>query len=246
VNNAAPPAATGAAAATPLAGRVVDLGHALAATDPTWSGTPVYSWKAVASFAKDGYFAGTFSTEEHFGTHVDAPAHFAAGGLTVDLIPPDRLIRPGVVIDIRRQVLTSEDYRLTLADVTAFESAHGPIPAGAFVCVATGWDSRWPDAARYMNVRGGVKHFPGLSVEAAKYLASERKVAAIGIDTGSIDYGLSEKFEAHQATMAAGLYHVESMTGLTSLPATGFTVVTAPIKIAGGSGGPARVFAILP
>ena len=248
-NNAAPPAATGAAApaaAASLAGRVVDLGHALAATDPTWSGTPVYSWKEVASIAKDGYFAGTFSTEEHFGTHVDAPAHFAAGGLTVDLIPPDRLIRPGVMIDIHHQVLTSEDYRLTLADVTAFEAAYGPIPKGAFVCVATGWDSRWPDATHYMNVRDGAKHFPGLSVEAATYLATGRRVAAIGIDTGSIDYGHSEKFEAHQVTLAAGLYHVENMTGLTSLPATGFTVVTAPIKIAGGSGGPARVFAILP
>ena len=119
VNNAAPPAATGAAAAAPLAGRVIDLGHALAATDPTWSGTPVYNWKAVASFAKDGYFAGTFSTEEHFGTHVDAPAHFAAGGLTVDLIPPDRLIRPGVMIDIHQEVLTSDDYRLIVDPCTA-------------------------------------------------------------------------------------------------------------------------------
>lgn len=225
--------------------RVVDLGHALADTDPTWSGERVFSHSVVATFAKDGYAAGQFSTEEHFGTHVDAPAHFAATGLTVDRLPVDRLVRPGVTISVATQVGGNDDYRLTLADVQAFESAHGPIPEGAVVLVATGWDTRWPDASRYMNVRDGVKHFPGLSVDAARYLARDRKVAGIGIDTASIDYGPSQTFEAHQTTMPLGTYHIENAANLTTLPATGFTVVVAPIKIKDGSGGPARVFALL-
>jgi kynurenine formamidase len=225
--------------------RVIDLGHALAETDPSWSGERVFTHTTVATFAKDGYLAGQFSTEEHFGTHLDAPAHFAADGLTVDRIPAERLVRPAVCINVEPLVQANEDYRLTLADVQAFERDHGAIAAGAMVLVATGWDRRWPDAARYMNVRGGVKHFPGVSVEAAAYLARDRQVAGIGIDTPSIDYGPSEQFEAHHTTMPAGVYHVENAANLTSLPPAGFTVVVAPIKIKDGSGGPARVFALM-
>jgi kynurenine formamidase len=240
VVSACAPATT---SATP--GRVVDLGHALSMTDPSWTGERVFSWEPAASIDKDGYFAGKFSSEEHFGTHVDAPAHFAAGGMTVDQIPADRLVRPGKCINVAKAVAGNEDYRVSVADVEAFEREHGRIADGDAVLIATGWDSRWPDQAKYMNVRDNVKHFPGLSVEAASLLAKERHVAAILIDTGSIDYGPSEKFEAHHTTMPAGLYHVENAANLTSLPAAGFTVVVAPIKLKGGSGGPTRVFALL-
>jgi len=225
--------------------RVIDLGHALAASDPSWDGTPAFSRTVEETFATSGYTAGRFASEEHFGTHVDAPAHFAADGLTIDRLPADRLVRPGVCIDVQSQVRGNEDYRVTIADIDAFEKLHGQIAEGTTVLIATGWDARWPDAARYMNTRNGVKHFPGLSVEAATRLAHDRKVAAIGIDTPSIDYGPSEQFEAHRVTMAAGLYHIENAAGLTSLPATGFTVIVAPIKIKDGSGGPARVFALV-
>ena len=95
-----------------------------------------------------------------------------------------------------------------------------------------------------MNERDGVKHFPGLSVEAAALLARERKVAGIGIDTPSVDYGPSAKFETHHTTMPENVYHVENATNLTRLPPRGFTVVVAPINLVGGSGGPTRVLAI--
>ena len=229
-----------------LAARILDLGHPLASSDPTWDGPPVFAYRTVATFAKDGYQAGQFTTDEHFGTHLDAPAHFAPGGLTVDRIPADRLVRPAVCVDVRAKVAADEDYRVTVADLEAFEQAHGRIAPGTFVLIETGWDTRWPDAARYMNVRAGVRHFPGLSVAAAALLARDRRVAGIGIDTASIDYGPSTKFEAHQTTMPQGVYHVENATGLEALPPSGFTVVVAPIKIRGGTGGPARVFAFLP
>jgi kynurenine formamidase len=226
--------------------RVIDLGHALADTDPTWAGDKVFTRTTVATFAKDGYAAGSFSTEEHFGTHVDAPAHFAADGLTVDRLPVEKLVRPGVCLHIESQVAANEDYRLTVADIQTFERDHGVIPADSIVLVATGWDRRWPDQTKYMNVRAGVRHFPGMSVEATQLLARDRHVAAIGIDTGSIDYGPSEQFEAHKTSMPVGVYHIENVANLGDLPATGFTVVVAPIKIKDGSGGPARVFALLP
>jgi kynurenine formamidase len=225
--------------------RVVDLGHPLSAADPTWSGSLVFTRTTVATFDRDAYSAGAFSTDEHFGTHVDAPAHFAKDGWTVDRIPIDRLVRPAVCIDIRDKIAAAEDYQLSVEDVRDFERRHGSIPEGTLVLVATGWDDRWPSQDRYMNVRGGVKHFPGISPDAARLLAADRHVAGIGIDTASIDYGPSAAFEAHQTTQPHNVYHIENAAQLTSLPATGFTVVVAPANVKDGSGAPARVFALL-
>ena len=213
--------------------RLVDLGHPLRETDPSWDGKPAFDRTGDRS-------NGRFESQEHFGTHLDAPAHFG-GQWTTEQIPVERLMGPGVVINVTGR---PEDYQVTAADVKAFESRHGAIPAGAVVLVATGWDVRWPDRKAYMNERGGTKHFPGLGVEAARYLV-ERKVAGIAIDTPSIDYGPSEKYEAHNTTNAANIYHVENARGLTSLPPRGFTVIVAPINVAGGSGGPTRIFALM-
>jgi kynurenine formamidase len=232
-------------AATQRPSKVLDLGHPLSEADPTWTGDKVFRRTATATFEKDGYALGSFSTDEHFGTHLDAPSHFG-GSWTTDKIPVDRLVRSAVCINIAAKVAAEEDYRLSVEDVRAFESRSGPIAEGALVFVATGWDRRWKEPGRYMNVRNGVKHFPGISVEAAALLARDRKVAGIGIDTPSVDYGPSERFETHRTTMPLNVYHIENAANLTALPATGFTVVIAPVNIVGGSGGPTRVFALIP
>jgi kynurenine formamidase len=225
--------------------RIVDLGHPLAATDPSWESTPAFQRSTVATFDKDGYAAGRICVEEHFGTHLDAPAHFSKTGWTVDQIPVDRLYRPGVCINVAAQAARDGDYRVTLADVKAFEARSGAIPEGSIALIATGWDRFWPDRGRYMNEKDGTKHFPGLSVEAVSYLAKDRRVAGIGIDTPSIDYGPSTAFEAHKVSMPLNVFHIENAAHLTDLPPTGFTVIVAPIDIVGGSGGPTRVYAVM-
>lgn len=218
--------------------RVVDLGHPLSVTDPSWTGQRVFDRKPEKG---DGYVGGTFRSDEHFGTHLDAPAHFG-GAWTVDRIPVDRLVRPGICI---RVTGNPEDYQVTVADVKAFEAKNGPIPEGSIVMIATGWDVRWSDAKKYMNERNGVKHFPGVHPDAAAYLAKDRKVAGIGIDTPSVDYGPSTTFETHSLTMPLNVFHIENAANLMGLPATGFTIVVAPINLVGGSGGPTRIFALL-
>ena len=225
--------------------RIVDLGHSIHASDPSFDGSPGFERKSTATFDKDGYAAGRIAVDEHFGTHVDAPAHFAKGGWTVDQIPVERLNRPGVRIDVRTKAAGNPDYLVTPADIAAFEAAHGSIPEGSIALVATGWDRFWPDRARYMNERAGVKHFPGLSAEAVALLARDRRVAAIGIDTPSIDNGPSTTFEAHKVSMALNVFHIENAAHLTSLPPSGFTVIVAPLAVAGGSGAPTRIFAVL-
>ena len=225
--------------------RVVDLGHPLSASDPSWDGEG-FERTPVGSIEADGAAMGKFAADEHFGTHVDAPSHFVSGGWSVDQIPVDRLVRPAVCLNVETQVEKNEDYRLSLEDVKRFEAKQGLIPEGSLVLVATGWDRRWKAPHRYMNRRDGVLHFPGISVEAASYLAKVRKIVGIGIDTPSVDYGPSQHFETHRTTLPENLYHIENAARLTELPPKGFTVVVAPIYLAGGTGGPARVFALLP
>jgi kynurenine formamidase len=226
--------------------RLVDLGHPITVKDPSWDAKPPYDRTITATAEKQGYNGGRITIDEHYGTHVDAPAHFAPGKWTVDQIPVDRLRRPGVRIDVSKQAAADADHRVTIADLKAFETANGAIPAESIVLIATGWDRFWAEPGRYMNDKGGVKHFPGLTAEASTYLARDRRVAAIGIDTPSIDHGPSTTFEAHHASMALNVYHIENAARLTTLPAKGFEVIVAPINIAGGSGGPARVFAVVP
>jgi kynurenine formamidase len=234
--------ATGAAAPA----HIVDVGHALGADNPPWPGD-VNPFEAIpnASMEKNGYFTRKFSTLEHFGTHLDAPAHFAKGGWTVDQIPVERLYGPAVVLEVREESGRAPDYRLTTEKIAVWEKSHGRIPKGAIVLMRTGWAERWPDVTRYRNTdAAGVMHFPGYSAEAVKVLI-ERGAVGLGIDTLSVDYGASKDFPVHQASHGAGLYHMENLADLSALPESGAHLVVAPIKLEGGSGGPARVFALL-
>ncbi len=198
-----------------------------------------------------GYFyaANSFCTPEHGGTHLDAPIHFGAERWTTEKIPVERLIGPAVVVDVSAQAAADRDYRLTLADLEAWEAQHQAIPRGAMVLLRTGWGKRWPDRESYFGsaAPGDASdlHFPSYGAEAAAWLVHERKVAVLGVDTASIDYGPSRDFPVHQLAAAANVAGLENLAQLERLPAAGAWVAALPIKIAGGSGGPVRVVAFL-
>jgi kynurenine formamidase len=214
---------------------------------PAWPGDEkTFEAQVVATPEKDGYLARSFWMLEHYGTHMDAPAHFPPGKFTLDQIPVAHFFGPAVVIDVREEVGKDPDYRLSTARIEKWEAAHGRIPSGAIVMMRTGWASRWPDQARYRNMdANGVMHFPGFAVESAKLLIA-RGAVGLGVDTLSIDYGASKDFEVHHTDLPAGLYNLENLANLDQLPDAGAFLIAAPIKLEGGSGGPVRVFALLP
>jgi kynurenine formamidase len=214
---------------------------------PAWSvGDRVFEAKTSATVEKDGYFMRSFWVLEHYGTHMDAPAHFPPGKVTLDEIPDTHFFGPAAVIDVRDEVAKDPDYRLTVMRLDKWERDHGQIPKGAIAVLRTGWGARVNDANSYRNMDANkVMHFPGYSVESAKVLI-ERGVVGLGIDTLSVDYGGSKGFDVHHVDLPAGLYNLENLANTDSLPEWGAYMIAAPIKLAGGSGGPVRVFAVLP
>ena len=195
------------------------------------------------------YASCDYSGSEHGGTHMDAPVHFARGMSATADIPLQRLVGPAHVIDVRAACRRDADYLLTPEDIERHEAQHGPIPRGAVVLVRTGWGRYWPSAEAYLgsDERGPdvELHFPGISSEAAE-LFVVRGVDLVGIDTASLDHGPSQGFAAHRVLCAADVPGLENVARLEHLPPTGAIVIALPMKIAGGTGGPVRIVALLP
>jgi kynurenine formamidase len=241
------------AAALPT-GRIVDLTHPFDASTIYW---PTESGFALtpehAGVTEKGYFyaSNAFCAPEHGGTHIDAPRHFWEGGAPVDGIPLEQLIGPAVLVDVTAKVRANRDYQVSVDDFVAWEKINGLIPKGAIVLVRTGFGAVWSDRKQYLGTdeRGpeavAKLHFPGLLPHAAEWLADTRKIHAFGLDTASIDHGPSKDFATHVALFRRGVPGFENIANLERLPAKGFTVIALPMKIAGGSGGPLRIVAII-
>jgi kynurenine formamidase len=227
-------AASGEAGASPGRGRVVDLTHVLSHDFPLWPGSaPVVAVPTSrVGPGNQGFATRWMSFSEHSGTHVDAPAHKIGNGITVDRIAARDLIAPLIVISIADRARADRRARLTERDVEAHESRHGRIPSGALVALHSGWQpsTGGADAA-------------GFDPAAVTMLVRERGVVAIGTDTLSVD--THGAVGAHTAILGAGRYAVEAMANLSSVPAVGAQVIVGAPRFAGGTGGPARVLAVV-
>jgi kynurenine formamidase len=248
----------GCASATPAivvpdGARLIDLSHSFDETTVYWPTAPERFRLEPISVGQTegGYFYAAYSicTPEHGGTHLDAPRHFATEGATTDAIPLERLVAPAVVIDISSDAAQHRDALLSPAHIEAFEAEHGLITPGTIVLVRTDWSTRWPDAVQYLgdDTPGDTSnlHFPGIGEDAASLLVA-REIAAVGIDTASLDHGPSREFLAHRVLAAADIPGFENLHSLADLPARGALVIALPMKIGEGSGGPLRAIAIVP
>jgi kynurenine formamidase len=233
---------------------LVDLSHAFGERTLYWPtsltrfevDTLAYGQTSASYF----YSSFAFSAPEHGGTHLDAPIHFAQGRPTADEIPLERLIAPAVVIDVSASAEANRDHRLTREEVLAWEAEHGTIPPGTIVLLRTDWSQHWPDPRSYLgdDTPGDATNlrFPSYGEEAARLLVQERRVAALGADVASIDYGQSTDFIVHRIAAEAEVPAFENLTNLARLPPTGATVFALPMKIEGGTGGPLRAVALIP
>jgi kynurenine formamidase len=226
--------------------RIVDLTHTLTPDFPLF---PVYDPVRVSakfSVAKDGFFVRSWSFDEHCGTHVDAPAHFAIDGSTVDRIDSREWVLEAVVLDIRERVRRDHDALVVPDDVRAWERRNGRLPERSGLLILTGWSERAPDATAYLNAdESGVMHFPGFSADTVEYLTEERPaVRAIGLDAPSLDFGPTSDYPAHRSWLSSGRFGIENLTNLEQLAPSGTLLIVGAPPLHGGSGAPARVLAI--
>jgi kynurenine formamidase len=235
--------------------QLIDLTYSFDANTIYWPTADGFKWtKDQWGPSPGGYFyaSASYSASEHGGTHIDSPLHFAEGHEGTDEIPLSQLIAPVVVIDIAAQCDKDRDYLLRPDDIASWEKAHGRIAEETIVLVHTGWGKYWPNREKYLGTdEHGASavpklHFPGISAEAARMLALDRKAAGVGIDTASVDYGQSKDFQTHRILYAQNVYGLENVANLERLPATGALLIALPMKIKGGTGGPVRIVAVLP
>jgi kynurenine formamidase len=233
--------------------KIVDLTYSFDDKTIYWPTAKPFQWEKESWGQSSGgywYTAARYGASEHGGTHLDAPIHFGEGKLAADEIPVSRLVSPAVVIDVSVAAAQDPDYRVTVSDIASWEKANGQIPDNSIVLIRTGWGKFWPDKKKYLGTDApgdtANLHFPGFSRESAEFLAKERRIDAVGIDTASIDHGPSKDFIAHQILNGANIYGLENVANLNRLPAKGATLIALPMKIKGGTGGPVRIIAILP
>ncbi|CAF0705348.1 cyclase family protein [Candidatus Methylacidithermus pantelleriae] len=209
-------------------------------------------WYKRFGLTNRGYFyaAGEFCAPEHGGTHMDAPLHFSRSGATADQVPLKACIGPACVVDFSNRSAKNPDATLQVSDIRRYESRYGRIPDGAIVVARSGWGKFWGNRRKYLGSDrpGDITHlhFPGFSVEAVRFLLRERQVAALAIDTASMDPGNALEFPVHRLWLGAGRPGFENLAHAELLPPRGATLYCAPMKIGGGTGAPARIFAVVP
>jgi kynurenine formamidase len=233
--------------------KIVDLTYTFDAKTIYWpTEHPFVHQFEHFAMTPEGYFysSAKFAAPEHGGTHMDAPIHFSKGGATVDQVGLASMIGPAAVIDFSARAAADPDAMLNVEDIKKWESAHGAVPDGVIVVARSGWGRYWPDKRRYLGTEkpGDVTHlrFPGFSPEAVKFLLDNRKVAAIAIDTPSMDPGISRDFPVHRLWLGANHPGFENVANADKLPEAGATIFCIPMKIGRGTGAPTRIFAMLP
>jgi kynurenine formamidase len=227
------------------AAAVVDLTQRLGPETVLWPGSNPFAAENVMELGRDAAYSRDIRLPEHSGTHLDAPAHFAADGDRVDAITADRLVVPAAVLDVRAESEADPDFHLSAQDLARLEARDGAIEPGSAVLLNTGWDRHLGDPAYLGGTGAQDLHFPGFGADAAELLV-ERGVAGLGIDTLGVDPGVETEYPVHLITLPAGLWHLEGLVNLAELPPRGATLVAGVIRLVDGSGAPARVLALLP
>jgi kynurenine formamidase len=225
---------------------VADLTHPLSPQSPVYPNLPPFvTHTPPASHASGSVSINHYELVDHCGTHLDAPYHCYNDGWTSDTLPLSTLIAPAVVINIGKKINHDHDAIVTPDDILNWERSNGKIPNGAAVLMASGWANRIHNADQFINAdSGGVPHFPGFGVEAIQFLLNERNINGIGVDTLSLDHGASPNFAVHYAFLPSNKWGIECLANLESIPPSGATLVVAPWKVVGSSGGPVRVMAM--
>ena len=210
--------------------KVIDLTLTVSEKIPTFPGSPKPHFVEWETIPKDGYNLELLFLSTHTGTHIDAPFHFMKNGKKIHEIKPERLVNEAVLIKVGKKANRS----ISKTDIRKFEQKNGKIENGSTVIFYTGWQKN-------LNKEFYFTKNPGLSVSAAKYLAS-KKINMVGIDSPSIDLGTDSKFSVHHVLAKNNILIVENLANLGMIKSNNFHLITSPLKLKNATGSPIRAF----
>jgi kynurenine formamidase len=222
---------------------------------PQWPNTPPFELHNISRYDERGpaWYWNWFSTGEHTGTHFDAPVHWVSGqdleANSVDQIPPRLFIGSASVFNAVGESTEDPDFLVDVGYIESWEREHGRIPSKSWVLLRTDWSKRTSTEA-FLNIDQEGPHTPGWKREASLFLAEERDVLGVGVETIGTDAGQAAGFDPpfcnHYVMHGHGKFGLTNLINLDKVPATGSVVIAAPLKIVGGSGSPLRVLALVP
>ena len=213
--------------------KIIDLTLTVSDEIPIFPGSPQPSFIPWENVKEDGYNLELLFLSTHTGTHMDAPHHFLEKGAKIHEISLKKLVSEAVLIQCRKKSGES----ITKTDIQKFEKKHGKIASFSSVIFYTGWQ-------RNLQKKYYFTKNPGLSVSAAKYLAS-KKINLVGIDSPSIDLGKDSKFSVHQIFAKKGMLIVENLASLEKIKSSKFHLVVLPLKLKNATGSPVRAIAFV-
>ncbi|KSW11478.1 hypothetical protein CF15_01100 [Pyrodictium occultum] len=200
--------------------RVVDLTRPLGPGTPVYPGDPPVMVETVAVIPRDGFYNRRVCLGEHSGTHVDAPAHMVEGGAPVDSVEASRLIAPALAMDLSNACGAVSSREI----IAGLRLRRLPLPR-------RGW---------YLLLRIG-RGCRSVSVEAAEWMA-RLGLGGLGVDAPSPD---GPPYPVHRVLLSSGAVIVENLEIPRWLDGEKVTLIVAPLRLSGGSGAPARVYALL-
>src|SRR4051794_14582888 len=234
--------------------KYIDLTHTITPNMPVWKGFGPATFKPATdpstgqpyTYAKDGYEATHYDiATDQFGTQLDPPAHWAPEYPAIDELPPTFAVRPLVVISIVPQVKENPTYALTVADIQRFEKANRRrIPAGSVVMVRSDWSKKWTTDAAKAKALAADPVFPGVSLDALKFLHLKRHILFHGHEP--LDTDTTPTLEGEAWLMHHGYTQAEGVANLDKVEPTGCLVDIGYPKFKGGTGGYAPHIAICP
>ena len=213
--------------------KVIDLTLTISKNIPVFPGSPQPNFINWERIEKDGYNLELLFLSSHTGTHIDAPYHFIKKGQKIHQIMTERLVTEAILIKIRK----GPNQAITKVDIEKFEKKYGKIDHGSTIIFHTSWQKNLQKKFYFLKN-------PGLSVSAAKYLAS-KKINLVGIDSPSVDLGRDSQFSVHHVLAKNGILIVENLANLDKIHSEKFHLIVAPLKLKNATGSPVRALALV-
>jgi arylformamidase len=209
-----------------MTGRIHDISLAIGPGLPIWPTSSGYRLRqAMAIAAGDPANVTEVDMDVHTGTHIEASLHFLADGEALDRLPLDRFVGPAFVVDIAGEAVTP----------AALDAAGVP-PGTRRLLVKTANSARWAAGWGAFD-----PVYVALTPDAARWVV-ERGVQLVGIDHLSVQR-YDDDGETHRILMRGGVAILEGLN-LAGVRQGGYTLVAAPIRLAGAEAAPARAILI--